>query len=137
MYFNRQSYSKYNAIKTDYDGQKFDSKKELWFYLYLKDLEKENIIKDIKRQVKYELQPSFKYGSKTIRSINYIADFTCIVVDADKFKKAIGYQENKKASDGEVEEGKTVILDTKGYKTEVYKIKYKLMLYKGHKIFEI
>lgn len=131
MYFNRQQYSKYNAARIEYEGVKFDSRKELRFYLYLKDLEKEKIIKDIKRQVKFELQEKFKCGNKTIRSINYIADFTCVVMNADKFKSAIG------CSNEEIKENQTVILDTKGYKTEVYKIKYKLMLYRGYKIFEI
>lgn len=131
MYFNRQQYSKYNAARIEYEGVKFDSRKELRFYLYLKDLEKEKIIKDIKRQVKFELQEKFKYGNKTIRSINYIADFTCVVLDVDRFKSAIG------CNNKEIKENQTVILDTKGYKTEVYKIKYKLMLYRGYKIFEI
>lgn len=131
MYFNRQQYSKYNAARIEFEGGKFDSRKELRFYLYLKDLEKEKIIKDIKRQVKFELQEKFKYGNKTIRSINYIADFTCIVLDVDRFKSAIG------CNNEEIKENQTVILDTKGYKTEVYKIKYKLMLYRGYKIFEI
>lgn len=131
MYFNRQQYSKYNAARIEFEGEKFDSRKELRFYLYLKDLEKEKIIKDIKRQVKFELQEKFKYGNKTIRSINYIADFTCIVLDVDRFKSAIG------CNNEEIKENQTVILDTKGYKTEVYKIKYKLMLYRGYKIFEI
>lgn len=131
MYFNRQQYSKYNADRIEFEGEKFDSRKELRFYLYLKDLEKEKIIKDIKRQVKFELQEKFKYGNKTIRSINYIADFTCVVLDVDRFKSAIG------CNNEEIKENQTVILDTKGYKTEVYKIKYKLMLYRGYKIFEI
>lgn len=131
MYFNRQPCSKYNAARIEYEGEKFDSRKELRFYLYLKDLEKEKIIKDIKRQVKFELQEKFKCGNKTIRSINYIADFTCVVLDVEKFKSAIG------CNNEEIKENQTVILDTKGYKTEVYKIKYKLMLYRGYKIFEI
>lgn len=131
MYFNRQQYSKYNAARIEYEGVKFDSRKELRFYLYLKDLEKEKIIKDIKRQVKFELQEKFKRGNKTVRSINYIADFTCVVLDVDRFKSAIG------CNNEEIKENQTVILDTKGYKTEVYKIKYKLMLYRGYKIFEI
>lgn len=131
MYFNRQQYSKYNATRIEYEGIKFDSRKELRFYLYLKDLEKEKIIKDIKRQVKFELQEKFKCGNKTIRSINYIADFTCVVLNVEKFKNAIG------CNNEEIKENQIIILDTKGYKTEVYKIKYKLMLYRGYKIFEI
>ena len=133
MYFNRVNYSKYNNNKVEYNGVIFDSKKELRFFLYLKDLEKDNI-------VKYEIQPAFRYQGQAIRSINYIADFTVVVLDVEKFKNAIGYRDEKKghaAADDDIKAGKTVILDTKGYKTEVYKLKYKLMLYRGHKIFEI
>lgn len=132
MYFVRNYANKYNNNKLEIDGEKFDSRKEYRFYLYLKDLEKDNIITDIKRQVKYELQPAFKVAGKTIRSINYIADFTCKVLDQEKLKNILG-----KPGEESIVNGSTIILDTKGYKTEVYKIKYKLMLYKGYKILEI
>ena len=67
---------KYHNKKCEYKGLKFDSLKERNHYIILEHLEKTNQIKDLKRQVKFELQPSFKLNGKTIRAINYIADFT-------------------------------------------------------------
>lgn len=106
--------SKYKNKHVEYHGIKFDSKKEGSYYLKLKTMEELGIIKDLKLQVKFELQPSFKFNGKTIRAINYIADFTY-------------YDENNKYH----------IVDTKGVKTEIYKIKKKMMQYKGYEIEEV
>lgn len=103
---NSNKQSKYHNKKTIVDGIKFDSKKESKRYNQLKLLENLGIIKKLKRQVKFELQPSFKFEDKTIKAINYIADFT--------------YYENDKL----------VVEDTKGMRTEVYKIKKKMFMYK-------
>ena len=56
----------------------FDSKKERDYYIILEMLLKNKQISDLKTQVKFELQPSFKFKGKTIRAITYIADFTYI-----------------------------------------------------------
>lgn len=100
--------SKYNAKKTIVDGIRFDSQKEGNHYLELKLLEKQGLIKDLRIQVRFELQPSYKKNGKTIRAIYYIADF----VYFDKAKK------------------KMIIEDTKGFRTEVYKLKKKIFEYK-------
>lgn len=105
--------SKYKNKKVIYNGIKFDSQKERNYYIKLKLLEEKGIISNLKLQVKFELQPSFKFNGKTIRAINYIADFTYI-------------QDNK-----------LHIVDTKGVRTEVYKIKKKMMQYKGYEIEEV
>lgn len=105
--------SKYKNKKVIYKGIKFDSQKERNYYIKLKLLEEKGIISDLKLQVKFELQPKFQFGNKTIRAINYIADFTYI-------------QDNK-----------LHIVDTKGVRTEVYKIKKKMMQYKGYEIEEV
>lgn len=99
---------KYHSKKVIVDGIKFDSLKEAKRYNELKILEKANEITELRLQVKFELQPSFKKNGKTIRKIEYIADFT--------------YYDNKL--------NKYIIEDTKGYKTEVYKLKKKLFEYK-------
>lgn len=106
-------HNKYKNKKVVYDGIKFDSKKEGAYYLKLKLLEEKGIISDLKLQVKFELQPKFQFGNKTIRAINYIADFTYI-------------QDNK-----------LHIVDTKGVRTDVYKLKKKMMEYKGYEVEEI
>lgn len=105
--------NKYHNKKCIYKDMMFDSKKERDYYVILEMMLKNNQITDLKTQVKFELQPSFKFNGKTIRSINYIADFTY------------------------VKNGKLIIVDTKGYRTEVYKLKKKMMQYKGLEIKEI
>ena len=73
--------NKYHNKRVEYDGMKFDSIKEKNYYMKLKLLEKYGIIKDIRRQVKYELQASYEINGKKVRSINYYADFTYIEGD--------------------------------------------------------
>jgi hypothetical protein len=106
---------KYYNKKCEYKGLKFDSLKERNHYIILEQLEKSGQIKDLKRQVKYELQPSFKLNGKTIRAINYIADFTYIDKD-----------------------NKLVVVDTKGFRTKEYLLKKKMFQYKyGMDIVEV
>ena len=111
------SYNKYGNKKTTYKGISFDSKKECEYYIYLSRLEALGAISELKRQVRFELQPSFKHNGKTIRSITYVADFT--------FKD---------------KDGQFHIVDVKGSRatmTEVYKIKKKMMQFQGHDIEEV
>lgn len=104
-YFGKKT-NKYHNTKAEYNGIKFDSIKEKNRYVGLKQLEDLGIIKDLKLQVKFELQPSYQYNGKTIRAINYYADFTYIMED------------------------KLIVEDTKGYRTKEYLLKKKLLLYK-------
>ena len=108
------SYNKYKNQKTQYKGISFDSKKECEYFIYLESLEAQGAISELQRQVRFELQPAFKHNGKTIRSINYVADFT--------FKD---------------KDGQLHIVDTKGIKTEVYKLKKKMMQFKGLEIEEV
>ncbi len=109
-----QSYNKYGNQRTQYKGISFDSKKECEYYIYLEKLEALGAISELQRQVRFELQPSFKHNGKTIKSIAYVADFTYY----DK-------------------QGKFHIVDTKGVHTDVYKLKKKIMQYQGHDIEEV
>lgn len=52
--------SKYHNEITYVDGIKFDSGKEASYYAYLKSLEKDGKISDLRLQVKYELLPPVK-----------------------------------------------------------------------------
>ena len=98
--------SKYGNRKITVDGETFDSQKEYRRWCQLRMLEKAGEIKDLKRQVKYTLIPAQKDGKKTIeRECSYFADFQ--------------YTQN----------GETVVEDAKGMRTDVYKLKRKLMLY--------
>lgn len=67
--------NKYKNKKVTVDGIDFDSIKESVRYKQLKLLQRAGLIKDLKLQVSYTLQPSFKSNGQTIRSIKYIADF--------------------------------------------------------------
>ena len=101
--------NKYHNKKVEYDGIKFDSQKEKNRYIGLKQLERLGVIQNLQRQVKYELQPSFKLNGKTIRSITYIADFVYI------------------------QDGVEVIEDVKGMRTKEYLLKKKMFEYKYQK----
>lgn len=105
---------KYHNKKCTYKNMTFDSLKERNHYIVLEHLEKTGQIKDLKRQVKFELQPSFKLNGKTIRAINYIADFTYL------------------------KDNKLVVVDTKGFRTKDYLLKKKMFQYKyGMDIVEV
>lgn len=101
-------YQKYHAKRTEVDGIKFASKREAERYKELLLLQRAGEISGLKLQVKYELIPkqTDPVTGKAVRACNYIADFV--------------YMEN----------GKQITEDCKGMKTEVYKLKKKLMLYK-------
>jgi hypothetical protein len=71
----------------------------------LKILENAGVITNLERQFKIQLQPAFKHKGKTIQAIHYIADFI--------------YEEN----------GVIIIEDAKGFETEVFKIKAKMLKY--------
>lgn len=108
-------WNKYGSKKTEIDGVTFDSKKEAKRYQELRILEKAGEIKDLRRQVKFELIPSQRIDGRVAeRAVEYRADFVYI------------------------QDGKQVVEDTKGFRTKDYIIKRKLMLYRyGIKIHEI
>ena len=99
---------KYHNKKIVIDNIKFDSKKEGNRYKQLKLLEKAGLIKDLELQPAFLLQPNFKKNGKTNRKIEYIADFKYYDIEAKKW----------------------IVEDTKGFKTDVYKLKKKLFEYK-------
>lgn len=107
---NYTKQNKYHNKKVEYNGIKFDSVKEKNRYIGLKQLEKLGVIQNLQRQVKYELQPSFKLNGKTVRSITYIADFVYI------------------------QDGMEVIEDVKGMRTKEYILKKKMFEYKYQKV---
>lgn len=100
------TYRKYRALKTTVGGITFDSGLEAKRYTQLKMLEKAGTIKNVQIQPKFRLMNSFKYNGKTIRAIDYIADFT--------------YKEDDKV----------IVEDVKGIRTKDYIIKSKLFIKK-------
>ena len=123
--------SKYKNKKMSVNGLSFDSIKEGKRYIHLLEKERNGEISSLQTQVKYVLihsQYEFyeRYGKRgqrlkdgrrlVERECCYIADFV--------------YIDNRT--------GKTVVEDTKGFKTKDYAIKRKLMLFiHGIKIKEV
>jgi hypothetical protein len=52
---NKTKLSKFNNVKSEIDGHKFDSKKESEFYGSLKIKKQAGLIKDFKMQVQYDI----------------------------------------------------------------------------------
>lgn len=98
--------SKYHAKKTTVDGITFDSRREADRYLVLKSMEEDGAIEDLRRQVRYELIPAFDADGRHYRPVYYVADFVY------------------------VEDGKEVVEDVKGMRTDVYRLKSKLFAYR-------
>ena len=91
--------SKYGNKAMEVDGKTFDSRKEARFFL---QLQQDPTVKSIQTQVEFELIPK----QKGERACSYKADFVV-----------------------EYHDGRTVVFDVKGMKTDVYRIKRKLMLW--------
>lgn len=96
--------SKYGAVRTFCDGVWFDSQREADRWIQLKLLAKAGEIEDLHRQVRFELIPK----NDKYRAVAYVADF--VYVDCRT--------------------GDTVVEDAKGFKTEAYKLKAKMMYHK-------
>lgn len=106
--------NKYHNKKTTIDGILFDSKREGNYYTKLKLMQNAGLIWNLELQKKYILQKAFTFNKKRIREISYYADF--VYEDKDGLH----------------------VVDTKGYHTDVYKLKKKLFIKKyGVEIEEI
>ena len=116
MAWQEEGQSKYNARSVTCFGIKFDSTKEAVRYLELREMVKKGLISDLRLQVPFVLLPAIwedrierlKTKEKTVRKciqepVTYIADFVY------------------------VKDGQRIVEDAKGFKTEVYKIKKKMM----------
>lgn len=100
--------SKYGAKKKEVDGITFDSTWEADRYIELKCLERAGKVNNLKLQVKYPFE------TNGVLIANYIADFV--------------YKDEK---------GIEIVEDAKGVKTDVYKLKRKMMkAYYNIEIFE-
>lgn len=102
-----KGYSKYKAQKIRIDGKTFDSKKEAERYQELCFLQKQGVIKNLQTQVKFVLIPAQRDKNNKVveRECSYIADFVYYL------------------------HGQRIVEDVKGMRTEVYKIKRKMMRY--------
>lgn len=100
---SRQKKTKYRNQIMVVDGDKFDSKAEYRHWCHLVLRQRAGEITKLQRQVPFDLVPGAVYGGTKHRAIVYVADMT--------------YMEN----------GKFVVVDVKGVRTEAYRIKRHLM----------
>lgn len=105
--------SKYGNRKVETPDGTFDSVKEFSRWQELKLLQRAGEIHDLQRQVPFVLIPTQKdeRGKVVERELKYIADFVYLANDGTGWRR--------------------VVEDVKGLKTEVYRIKKKLMLYRN------
>jgi hypothetical protein len=96
---------KYHAQPTEVDGLRFASKKEAKRWGELSLLQRAGEIRDLKRQVRYDLCVN------DIKICSYIADFT--------------YHEHRRVRSSVG--ASFVVEDTKGVRTPLYSLKAKLM----------
>ena len=97
---------KYNNTKKTVDGITFDSILEARRYAVLKSRLEAGTISDLRLQPHYTIMEGYKDLSGTyIRPVQYIADFSYIIN----------------------EDGKRIVEDVKGVRTEAYAIKRKLI----------
>ena len=110
---------KYHNRKTEVNGIVFDSKHEAERWIELRYMERAGLIYDLQRQVPFVLIPTQRdevTGKLLEKETKYYADFT--------------YRDKQTH--------KLIVEDAKGCKTEAYRLKKKLMLYRhGLKIVEV
>ena len=96
-----------NTEKRTYNGIVFDSILEMKYYrdVLLPKVESGEVINYV-LQKPYELQPKFVHNGKTIRPIQYVADFYIVYKD-----------------------GREEVIDTKGYGDQVAILKRKIFWY--------
>lgn len=92
--------NKYHAVRTEFEGRSFHSKAEANRYGDLLLLKKNGDIRDLECQVRYPLKVN------NVLITTYVADFRYV----------------------DVEKGLQVVEDVKGARTEVYRIKKKMVL---------
>lgn len=101
--------SKYGNRKTTLNGVEFDSHKEAQRYAQLRLLERAGRITNLRCQVKYILIPTQRdeKGKLLERECSYVADFVYFDLTL----------------------GREVVEDSKGYRTDTFKLKKKMMLW--------
>jgi hypothetical protein len=112
----RQKRSKYGNVKVELDGHTFASQFEARHYQLLRYRQDHAEISQLTLQPRFEISPAgVSNDGRKIRKTEYVADFS--------------YKED----------GVLVVVDTKGYKTTVYKLKKKLfqLRYKNIKFLEV
>lgn len=104
--------SKYRSKRVEYQGEIFDSKFELTYWLYLQEIANQNKITNLQRQKSYELLP---------RQTD----------ENNKFKfHPVVYKSDFEYDDVQ---GVHHTVDTKGFRTADFRIKQKLFYYRTNR----
>lgn len=112
----------YNRKTTTYDGITHDSKKEADRWCELKLLERHGVIKDLERQVEYELIPNqYETHERYSKHGKRLKD------DMKLLERRVVYVADFRYTD--VKTGETIVEDTKGIKTKDYILKRKMLLF--------
>jgi len=98
--------NKYRAEPVSIDGHIFASRREANYYKALLLLQKAGEVVNIELQPEFVLIPDFYRNGKKVRGITYKADFRVTYKD-----------------------GRVEIVDCKGYRTPVYRLKKKLFMW--------
>ena len=101
--------SKYGSKKVTIDGITFDSKAEGRYYEHLQKLKKSGLIEDFRMQKPFTLLDRFAHPQtgRIVRAITYKADFEVLYTD-----------------------GRTEVVDIKGFLTPEFKIKAKMFMFR-------
>ena len=107
-HFFQNQKSKFQSVECVIDGIRFQSRLEARRYTQLKQMEQEGIIHNLVLQPKFLIQEKFKdpYTGKVYQPIHYIGDFM--------------YTDQT---------GQKIVEDAKGFSTETFKLKFKLVIY--------
>ena len=108
---NIRKLNKFNAQRADAFGIVFDSQKERDYFLFLKGEEQKGKIKKIQLQPNYELLPAQLVEQANGRKKQYAP----ITYTPDFFV--------------EWKDGRKEIIEVKGFKTEPYRMRKKMLLY--------
>ena len=101
--------SKFQSVECVVDGIKFQSRLEARRYTQLKQMEQEGVIHNLVLQPRFLIQERFKdpYSGKVYQPIRYIGDFM--------------YTDQT---------GQKIVEDTKGFATDTFRLKFKLVIHK-------
>ena len=126
----RRNGTKYNATKCLVDGIEFASKREANRYLKLRLLERAGEISDLRLQVDFELIPNqYRTEKRYGKNGKPLKDKEVLLERKVVYRADFVYTDKN---------GKTVVEDTKGFRTTEYVLKRKMFLYKsGFPITEI
>lgn len=106
-----------NTRRKTVEGREFRSTLEAKVYQLLRSWERAGAIRNLVCQPKYVLQPTMRIEGRAVRAITYIADF--------QFEQPVPIREA--VLEGAPRRWQTVVVDAKGYRMGVYRIKAKLL----------